>query len=119
MNAVVAGKQEKQAGSLVFKTEQILGLGQKSNSFYSASMNHKYLKFVTLNNEVSIICVYSLPKSDMNRELNLYPVASSNDIRLNMYVANLTTTVLFYMFNNSDMDYMNNYFKSIEIGTLE
>ncbi|HAU85004.1 MAG TPA: hypothetical protein DCW90_05740 [Lachnospiraceae bacterium] len=119
MNAIVAGKQEKQAGSLVFKTEQTLGLWQTSNSFYSNSMNHKYLKFVTLNDELSIICVYSLPKQSTVTNLYLYPVASSNYIYLSMYVANSVRTILFYMWDNSNVKNIGDYFKSIELGTLE
>lgn len=122
MNAIVAGKQEKQTGSLIFKTEETAGLWVNSITFNTSSsslMASKHIKIVDLNGRISIISAFSC-SSDSYTYTNIYPIIGDNTKYLRIHLFNQNTWIGLYMVDPSaSRIYIGNYFSDIEFGTLE
>ena len=68
MNGIVTGKQEKQAGSLVFKTSRTVSIPTSvgANIFEALTTeeaNNSYIKVIGSNNKIAIISLYGLQGS--------------------------------------------------------
>lgn len=119
MNAIVAGKQEKVAGSMVFKVIESLDLtddssGTKYFTFNSAApWNNNYIRFVNKSNGKPTL----IQGSDL-----------SNDSRDTTIVRGVVTSFAVYAYSGSYYRWIIKnpqignwylYFQSIDMGTLE
>lgn len=65
MNAIVAGKQEKIAGSMVFKTSRAISIPTSMGASINEALtteeaNNSYIKVIGNNNKIAIISLYGL-----------------------------------------------------------
>lgn len=65
MNAIVAGKQEKIAGSMVFKTSRAISIPTSVGASIDEALtteeaNNSYIKVIGNNNKIAIISLYGL-----------------------------------------------------------
>lgn len=119
MNAIVVGKAEKPEGSLVFKTEQTADLYNTNYTFYT-DLNHKYIKVVTKNNLISIICAYCIDPGASKYWFCFYPVPYDNTVWTRFRRPTDNSYVNITMYDNyQNLLNLNDYYTSIEIGTLE
>lgn len=119
MNAIVVGKAEKPEGSLVFKTEQTANLYNTDYTFYT-DLNHKYIKVVTKNNLISIICAYFTDPDNNKYWFCFYPVPYDNTVWTRFRRSSDDDYVNITMYDNyQNRLNLNDYYTSIEIGTLE
>lgn len=119
MNAIVAGKQEKTEGSLVFKTEQIADLYNTNYAFYT-NITNKYIKVVTKNNLISIICALCTNPSVYKYWFCFYPEPYNNTV-WTQFVRPTDNSYVNIIMCDNDQNFLNlnDYYTSIELGTLE
>lgn len=65
MNGIVTGKQEKQAGSMVFKTSRAISIPTSVDANINEALtteeaNNSYIKVIGNNNKIAIISLYGL-----------------------------------------------------------
>ena len=65
MNGIVTGKQEKQAGSMVFKTSRAISIPTSADTNINEALtteeaNNSYIKVIGNNNKIAIISLYGL-----------------------------------------------------------
>lgn len=119
MDAIVVGKIEKPEGSLVFKTEQTADLYNTDYTFYT-DINKKYIKVVTKNNLISIICAYCTDPHANKYWFCFYPEPSNNTAWTRFKRSSDNSYVNITMYDNDQNRLnLNDYYTSIEIGTLE
>lgn len=119
MNAIVAGKAEKPEGSLVFKTEQTADLYNTYCTFYT-NITNKYIKVVTKNNLISIICALCTDPAALKYWFCFYPDPYNNTVWTQFMRPTDNSYVNITMYDN-DQNFLNlnDYYTSIEIGMLE
>jgi hypothetical protein len=119
MNAIVAGKVEKPEGSLVFKTEQTADLYNTDYTFYT-NITNKYIKVVTKNNLISIICACCTDPAAIKYWFCFYPEPYNNTVWTQFTRPTDNSYVNIIMYDN-DQNFLNlnDYYTSIELGVLE
>lgn len=130
MNGIVTGKQEKQAGSLVFKTNRTISIPTSvGTDIYEAltteEANNSYIKVIGNNNKIAIISLYGLQGNPnyetgyigllqfTSRSINNWPVTfkTIQDRVYGNFSLSVNTVESFIALSEA--------IKSIEIGTLE
>lgn len=123
MNAIVAGKQEKTEGSLVWKSKESFGIWVNGLTIDSYNYNTDWLKIVCDNNTV-FVKVSMIPKQISPYQLYYFTIPSPKDVQgeLQIWVPINMSDIWINMnhpsASGSRLD-IGNYFSSIEIGTLE
>lgn len=130
MNGIVTGKQEKQAGSMVFKTSRAISIptsvGANINeALTTEEANNSYIKVIGNNNKIVIISLYGLQGNPnyekeykgllqfTSRSRNEWPVTfiTSQNPTYGDFSLSVSTVDSFIALSAA--------IKSIEIGTLE
>ena len=130
MNGIVTGKQEKQAGSMIFKTSRAISIPTSVNTRIDEALtteeaNNSYIKVIGNNNKIAIISLYGLQGNPnyeteyigllqfTSRSRNDWPVTfityqnpTYGDFSLSVYTVDIFIA-------------LSAAIKSIEIGTLE
>lgn len=118
MNAIVAGKQEKVAGTMVFKVEQSADLNNTNDIYFTfsnaADWNHKYLRIIE--------SVYHTPcyiiKGD-NMSVNRAEPSIVQLLTRNFSVLALSQGYRWAIYNPGIIQNWSVYADAIEVGTLE
>lgn len=123
MNAIVAGKQEKTEGSLVWKSKESFGIWVNGLTIDSYNYNTDWLKIVCDNNTV-FVKVSMIPKQISSYQLYYFIIPSPKDIQgeLQIWVPENMSNIWIHMVHPSASGSklsIGHYFSSIEIGTLE
>lgn len=130
MNGIVTGKQEKQAGSLVFKTNRTISIPTSVDTDINEALtteeaNNSYIKVIGNNNKIAIISLYGLQGNPnykteyigllqfTSRSINNWPVTfrTIQDRVYGDFSLSVSTVDIFIALSEA--------IKSIEIGTLE
>lgn len=130
MNGIVTGKQEKQAGSMVFKTSRAISIPTSEGANINEALtteeaNNSYIKVIGNNNKIAIISLYGLQGNPnyeteykgllqfTSRSRNDWPVAfvTYQDPTYGDFSLSVSTVDNFIALSAA--------IKSIEIGTLE
>ena len=130
MNGIVTGKQEKQAGSLVFKTNRTISIPTSADTDIDEALtteeaNNSYIKVIGNNNKIAIISLYGLQGNPnyeteyigllqfTSRSINNWPVTfrTIQDRIYGDFSLSVSTVDTFIALSEA--------IKSIEIGTLE
>lgn len=129
MNGIVTGKQEKQAGSLVFKATRTFTLPTTANVSISQDLtleevNNSYVKMVAQNDKIAIVSLYGLWRNPN------YPTEALPSLRF-VCLTNASWPVecsiaqdrvygtLSFQCYVTDRGSLALHLKSLEIGTLE
>ena len=130
MNGIVTGKQEKQAGSLVFKTNRTISIPTSVDTdIYEAltteEANNSYIKVIGNNNKIAIISLYGL-QGNPNYEAEYKGLLQFTSRSINDWPVTFRTIQdRVYGDFSLSVEAMNTFIalseaiKSIEIGTLE
>lgn len=130
MNGIVTGKQEKQAGSLVFKTSRTISIptlvGTNINeALTTEEANNSYIKIIGNNNKIAIISLYGL-RGNPNYETEYIGLLQFTSRSINnwpvTFITNQNSTYGNFSLSVSTVDNfiaLSAAIKSIEIGTLE
>lgn len=130
MNAIVAGKQEKPVGSLVFKTSRAISIptsvGDSINeALTTEEANNSYIKVIGNNNKIAIISLYGL-QGNPNYETEYIGLLQFTSRSRNDWPVTFRTyqnpTYGDFSLSVSTVDNfiaLSAAIKSIEIGTLE
>lgn len=130
MNAIVAGKQEKPVGSLVFKTSRAISIptsaGDSINEVLTTEeANNSYIKVIGNNNKIAIISLYGL-QGNPNYETEYIGLLQFTSRSRNDWPVTFRTyqnpTYGDFSLSVSTVDKfiaLSAAIKSIEIGTLE
>lgn len=123
MNAIVAGKQEKAEGSLVWKSKESFEIWVNGLTIDSYNYNTDWLKIVCDNNTM-FVKVSMIPKQISPYNLYYFTIPSPRDVQgeLCIWVPINLSNIWIHMQHPSASGsqlYIGNYFSSIEIGTLE
>lgn len=130
MNGIVTGKQEKQAGSLVFKATRTFTLSTTDNVSISQvltleEVNNSYVKMVAQNDKIAIVSLYGLwqnPNYPTEALPSLRFVCSTNaawPVECSIVQDRVYGTLSFQCHVTFDKDSLALCLKSLEIGTLE
>lgn len=130
MNGIVTGKQEKQAGSMVFKTSRVISIPTSVDANINEALtteeaNNSYIKVIGNNNKIAIISLYGL-QGNPNYEteyqgLLQFTSRSRNDWPVT-FITYQNPTYGNFSLRVSTVDIfiaLSAAIKSIEIGTLE
>lgn len=130
MNGIVTGKQEKQAGSMVFKTSRAISIPTSEHDNINEALtaeeaNNSYLKVIGNNNKIAIISLYGL-QGNPNYEtkykgLLQFTSRSRNDWPVTFITYQHPTNGNFSLNVSTEDPFiaLSAAIKSIEIGTLE
>lgn len=129
MNGIVTGKQEKQAGSLVFKTTRTFTLPTTVNvpilqNLTLEEVNNSYVKMVAQNDKIAIVSLYGLwrnPNYSTEALPSLRFICLTNTswpVECNIAQDKVYGTLSFQCYTTIE-DSLALYLKSLEIGTLE
>lgn len=130
MNGIVTGKQEKQAGSLVFKTSRAISIPTSVGASIDEALtteeaNNSYIKVIGNNNKIAIISLYGLQGNPnyeteykgllqfTSRSRNDWPVTFRTDQNPTYGDFSLSVSTV------DNFIALSTAIKSIEIGTLE
>lgn len=130
MNGIVTGKQEKQAGSLVFKTSRTISIPTSVGTgifeaLTTEEANNSYIKVIGNNNKIAIISLYGL-QGNSNYETKYKGLLQFTSRSINNWPVTFMTyqnpTYGDFSLDVSTVDSfiaLSAAIKSIEIGTLE
>lgn len=130
MNGIVTGKQEKQAGSMVFKTSRAISIPTSvaaniDEALTTEEANNSYIKVIGNNNKIAIISLYGL-QGNQNLEtkykgLLQFTSRSRNDWPVTFITYQNPTYGDFSLMVSTVDNFiaLSAAIKSIEIGTLE
>lgn len=130
MNGIVTGKQEKQAGSMVFKTSRAISIPTSEGASIDEALtteeaNNSYIKVIGNNNKIAIISLYGLQGNpNYEREyigLLQFTSRSRNDWPVTFGTYQDPTYGDFSLIVSTVDNFiaLSAAIKSIEIGTLE
>ena len=121
MNAIVAGKQEKQAGSLVFKTSKsfILNTAIDISDFITQDLfNVGYIRIISILDSVILIKISCVLDESSSRGGTNIAVPDTTGYYPPLVLYAIPSTKLVGLSNDNSYDLTKNI-KSFEIGTLE
>ena len=130
MNGIVTGKQEKQAGSMVFKTSRAISIPTSVDTgifeaLTTEEANNSYIKVIGNNNKIAIISLYGLQGNPNYKTEYIGLLQFTSRSRDNWPVTFTTYQNPTYGNFSLDVRTVDNFIalsaaiKSIEIGTLE
>lgn len=130
MNGIVTGKQEKQAGSMVFKTSRAISIPTSVGTgifeaLTTEEANNSYIKVIGNNNKIAIISLYGLQGNPNYETEYIGLLQFTSRSRDNWPVTFKTYQNPTYGNFSLDVNTVDNFIalsaaiKSIEIGTLE